>query len=173
MPHFKVELSEQGLIENLRLASLEEYLQRTRKIGLLYNADDIILEADELDYFIKVVGSPSNLSPRGPLRQSGPPGHAAYHRGFLSKPPPRKHGPETCEDFSDAHTDCCWLPDATGNRAERSFCPSYSTKDFVHTLWRLPILTRKKFQKWEGRTQKSHAYLQAAQDRATASENIS
>lgn len=58
-------LTEQRLIEALSLASLEKYLRQTMKIGLLHNADDVILEAGELDYLIKMFGPRAKIYPRG------------------------------------------------------------------------------------------------------------
>lgn len=58
-------MTEQRLIENLSLVSLEKYLQDTTKIGLLHNADDIILQTGELDYLMKVFGSRAKIYPRG------------------------------------------------------------------------------------------------------------
>lgn len=58
-------LTEQRLIENLSLTSLDEYLRNTTKIGLLHNADDIFLDVGELDYLIKVFGPRAKIYPRG------------------------------------------------------------------------------------------------------------
>lgn len=58
-------MTEQRLIEHLSLAGLEEYLRHTTKIGLLHNADDIILGAGELDYLLKVFGPRAKIYPRG------------------------------------------------------------------------------------------------------------
>lgn len=58
-------MTEQRLIENLSLSGLDEYLRRTTKIGLLHNADDIILEAGELEYLMKVFGPRAKIYPRG------------------------------------------------------------------------------------------------------------
>jgi phospholipid-binding lipoprotein MlaA len=58
-------LTEQQLIENLSLASLEEYLRNTPKIGLVHNADDIILDVGELDYLTKIFDTRAKIYPRG------------------------------------------------------------------------------------------------------------
>ena len=58
-------MTEQRLIENLSLESLEEYLRNTAKIGLVHNADDIILQTGELDYLMKVFGARAKIYPRG------------------------------------------------------------------------------------------------------------
>ncbi|WP_342348238.1 VacJ family lipoprotein [uncultured Nitrospira sp.] len=76
-PFFKIrypELTEQSLIENLSLASLEEYLKHSTKIGLLHNADDFILGEGELDYLLSVFGPRAKIYPRG-----GHCGNLAHH----------------------------------------------------------------------------------------------
>ena len=76
-PFFKTRypgLTEQMLIDNLSLASLEDYLRQSPKIGLLHNADDIILDEGELDYLLKVFGPRAKIYPRG-----GHCGNLAHH----------------------------------------------------------------------------------------------
>ncbi len=58
-------LTEQGLIENLSLSSLEDYLRQETKIGLLHNADDVILGVGELDYLVGVFRERAKIYPRG------------------------------------------------------------------------------------------------------------
>ena len=57
--------TEQMLIDNLSLFRLEEYLRQSEKIGLVHNADDIILAPGELDYLLGVFGDRAKLYPRG------------------------------------------------------------------------------------------------------------
>jgi len=67
-PFFKTRypgLTEQRLIENLSLVGLEDYLKHSTNIGLLHNADDIILADGELDYLLTVFGSRAKIYPRG------------------------------------------------------------------------------------------------------------
>jgi len=76
-PFFKTRypgLTEQRLIENLSLVNLEDYLKHSTKIGLVHNADDIILADGELDYLWTVFGSRAKIYPRG-----GHCGNLAHH----------------------------------------------------------------------------------------------
>ncbi|MCA9499256.1 MAG: alpha/beta fold hydrolase, partial [Nitrospira sp.] len=76
-PFFKIKypnLTEQSLIENLSLTSLEDYLKHSNKIGLLHNADDFILGEGELDYLLSVFGPRAKIYPRG-----GHCGNLAHH----------------------------------------------------------------------------------------------
>ncbi len=57
--------TEQMLIDNLSLVRLEEYLRQNQNIGLVHNADDIILAPGELDYLLGVFGDRAKLYPRG------------------------------------------------------------------------------------------------------------
>lgn len=57
--------TEQMLIDNLSLYRLEEYLRRNQNIGLVHNADDIILASGELDYLRGVFGKRAKIYPRG------------------------------------------------------------------------------------------------------------
>ncbi|MGV7228771.1 MAG: MlaA family lipoprotein [Nitrospirales bacterium] len=57
--------TEQMLIDNLSLFRLEEYLRQNQSIGLVHNADDIILAPGELDYLLGVFGDRAKLYPRG------------------------------------------------------------------------------------------------------------
>jgi len=58
-------ITEQMLIDNLSLLRLEEYLRQSEKIGLVHNADDIILAPGELDYLREVFGDRAKIYPRG------------------------------------------------------------------------------------------------------------
>lgn len=58
-------LTESGLVHSLSLRELDAYLRQTPKIGLVHNADDIILSPGELDYLRDVFGSRATIYPRG------------------------------------------------------------------------------------------------------------
>ena len=76
-PFFKTRypgLTEQRLIENLSLVGMEDYLTHASKIGLLHNADDVILADGELDYLLSVFGPRAKIYPRG-----GHCGNLAHH----------------------------------------------------------------------------------------------
>lgn len=167
-------MTEQGLIANLSLATLEEYLSHTTKIGLLHNADDIILADGELDYLKGVLGPRAKIYPRG--------GHCGNldHRDTLSnivdffrnplpanmvqRPVMMRPSPTPIPVSYRTHQ-------ATGPEelpAPRFLGPiSYRPSlDFQSQLDQ-PI------QELEAKLEASHAYLQAAQTRATAPENHS
>ena len=57
--------TEQMLIDNLSLFRLEAYLRQNETIGLVHNADDIILASGELDYLRGVFGARARIYPRG------------------------------------------------------------------------------------------------------------
>jgi hypothetical protein len=58
-------LTEQGLIDNLSLKHIEKYLRSAKKIGLLHNQDDIIMEPGEVDYLHGVFGPRAQIYPTG------------------------------------------------------------------------------------------------------------
>ncbi len=166
-------MTEQGLIANLSLATLEEYLRHTTKIGLLHNADDIILAAGELDYLKKVFGPRAKIYPRG-----GHCGNLAHRAtlGFIvdffrnplpanmvQKPVKLVPTPTPIAVRYPTHQ-ATGLEDLPVPRIPRriSYTPSL---DFQSRL-------DQQIQNLEAKLQESHAYLQAAQARATASENI-
>ena len=67
-PHFKArqpEVTLDELIEITSLRSIEPYLRASRKIGLMHNADDIILAPGELEYLEQVFGSRAEIYPTG------------------------------------------------------------------------------------------------------------
>ena len=67
-PYFKDKyptLTEAMLIDNLSLKRLDAYLRDTTKISLLHNADDVILQAGELDYLLDVFGPRAKIFPHG------------------------------------------------------------------------------------------------------------
>ena len=166
-------MTEQGLIANLSLVTLEDYLRHTPKIGLLHNADDIILADGELDYLKEVFGPRAKIYPRG--------GHCgnldhrdtlSYIVDFFRNPLPANMVQRPVKMFPSPTP----IPvsyrthQATGPEelpALRVLRPiSYRPSlDFQSQL-------DQQIQELERKLQASHAYLQAAQARATASENI-
>lgn len=67
-PYFKSRhpgMSKEALIESLSLASIEPYLKKAGKIGLVSNEDDLILAPGEVDYFRRVFGSRAKIYPSG------------------------------------------------------------------------------------------------------------
>lgn len=58
-------LTEEELIEQLSLRSIEPFLLRSRSVYLLHNADDLILATGEIDYLRKVFGHRARIYPRG------------------------------------------------------------------------------------------------------------
>jgi len=67
-PYFKSKyptLTEHDLIDNLSLERLESYLRQTPKIGLVHNADDVIMEPGEINYLGNVFGSRAKIYPHG------------------------------------------------------------------------------------------------------------
>ena len=58
-------LTKSALIGSLGVKGIEEYLRQTKKIGLVHNADDVILGPDDLGYFQNVFGSRAKIFPRG------------------------------------------------------------------------------------------------------------
>ena len=67
-PYFKARepgLTEQALIDRLSLKSIEPYLRKSSKIGLMHNQDDIILAPGEIDFFKSVFGDRAVIYPNG------------------------------------------------------------------------------------------------------------
>ncbi|MCW5784314.1 MAG: VacJ family lipoprotein [Nitrospirales bacterium] len=166
-------MTEQGLIASLSLATLEEYLRHTPKIALLHNADDIILAPGELDYLKTVFGPRAKIYPRGGhcgnldhrttlsyivnfFRNPLPANMAQHPEAMLPTPTPMAVGYPT-----HLPTRLNELP-ASHMLKRISYRPSL---DFQSQL-------DQQIQDLERRLQESHAYLQAAQARAAASENI-
>ena len=58
-------LSEQDLIRATSLEAIEDYLRDSRKIGLMTNADEIILAPGELDYLRDLFGPRATIYPTG------------------------------------------------------------------------------------------------------------
>jgi hypothetical protein len=53
------------LINDMSLTKIEDYLRNTKKIEVMTNADDIILEPGEIDFFPRVFGERATIYPRG------------------------------------------------------------------------------------------------------------
>ena len=47
------------------LATIEDYLRSSKKIEVMHNVDDIILEPGEIDFFPRVFGDRAKIYPRG------------------------------------------------------------------------------------------------------------
>jgi pimeloyl-ACP methyl ester carboxylesterase len=58
-------LTRESLVELLSLRSIENYLRREEKIGVVHNQDDIILSKGEIDFFPEVFGSRAKIYPKG------------------------------------------------------------------------------------------------------------
>ena len=58
-------LTRQGLIDSASLKSIQDYLSRATKIGVITNADDIILAPGELDFLRQEFGSRATVFPHG------------------------------------------------------------------------------------------------------------
>lgn len=67
-PFFKARmpgLTKEALIAEVSLKSLEPYLRSTDKIGVMVNADDMILAPEDLEYLAGVFGNRAKVYPRG------------------------------------------------------------------------------------------------------------
>ena len=67
-PFYKAQdasLSRTGLIDQMSLTAIEDYLRSSKKIEVMHNADDIILEPGEIDFFPRVFGDRAKIYPRG------------------------------------------------------------------------------------------------------------
>ena len=58
-------LTRQQLIDEMSLSTIEDYLHKTRKIEVMTNADDIILEPGEINFFPRVFGDRAKIYPAG------------------------------------------------------------------------------------------------------------
>ncbi len=68
LPYFQARhpgLSKADIIKDLSLRSIEDYLRRSQKIGLMHNEDDIILLPGEIDYFRDVFEKRARIFSRG------------------------------------------------------------------------------------------------------------
>ena len=59
------QVTRQQVIDGASLKSIEEYLRQSDKIGVVTNADDLILDAVELDYLRQVFGRRAQIYPTG------------------------------------------------------------------------------------------------------------
>ena len=59
------DISREALIEQMSLATIEDYLASTDKIFMMHNADDLILEAGEIDYLMQLFGDRGKVFPYG------------------------------------------------------------------------------------------------------------
>ena len=67
-PFYKAQdasLTRAGLIDQMSLTAIEDYLRSSKKIEVMHNVDDIILEPGEIDYFPRVFGDRAKIYPRG------------------------------------------------------------------------------------------------------------
>ena len=67
-PFYKAEdptLTREGLIRNMSLEMIEDYLRGAEKIQVMTNVDDIILEPGQVDFFRDVFGERARIFPRG------------------------------------------------------------------------------------------------------------
>jgi hypothetical protein len=58
-------VTRQGLIDEMSLTAIEDYLHKTKKIEVMTNADDIILEPGQIDFFTRVFGDRAKIYPKG------------------------------------------------------------------------------------------------------------
>ncbi len=67
-PYFREKnptITREGLIEEMSLTVIEDYLQGNEKIQVMHNADDLILEPGEIEFFPRVFGDRAKIYPRG------------------------------------------------------------------------------------------------------------
>ena len=68
LPHFQAQdpaLTRAGLIRQMGLLDIEDYLRSSTKFGLLHNEDDLILRPGEIDYLRGVFGRRARIFPHG------------------------------------------------------------------------------------------------------------
>ncbi len=58
-------ITREGLIEEMSLTAIEDYLRGAEKIQVMHNADDLILEPGEIEFFPRVFGDRARIFPRG------------------------------------------------------------------------------------------------------------
>ena len=58
-------MSLRELVDRSSLRVLENYLQKSDKIGLVTNVDDFILTKGDVEYFKQVFGARAKIYPRG------------------------------------------------------------------------------------------------------------
>jgi hypothetical protein len=59
------DVTEDDLIDQASLYSIEEYLRTADNVGLVHNADDIIMKEGEIDWLENVFGERAKIWPRG------------------------------------------------------------------------------------------------------------
>jgi hypothetical protein len=67
-PYFRAKdpgLTREKAIESLSLKSIESYLRDAKKIAVVTNEDELILEPGEVDFFRKVFGPRARIYPNG------------------------------------------------------------------------------------------------------------
>jgi hypothetical protein len=67
-PYYKAKdpsLTRDRMVEEMSLAHLEDYLRNAKKIEVMHNANDLILEPGEIDFFPRVFGDRAKIYPRG------------------------------------------------------------------------------------------------------------
>lgn len=55
----------QGLVAEMSLAAIEDYLAASDKVFVMHNQNDLILESGEIDFFRRVFGERAKIYPRG------------------------------------------------------------------------------------------------------------
>ncbi|MEE8428431.1 MAG: alpha/beta hydrolase, partial [Gammaproteobacteria bacterium] len=58
-------LTRDGLIDEMSLASIEDYLRSAKKIEVMHNENDVILAPGEIDFFRRVFGDRAKIYPTG------------------------------------------------------------------------------------------------------------
>jgi hypothetical protein len=58
-------VTREELIDEMSLTAIEDYLHNSKKIEVMTNADDIILEPGEINFFTRVFGDRAKIYPRG------------------------------------------------------------------------------------------------------------
>jgi hypothetical protein len=58
-------VTRQQLVDEMSLTTIEDYLHKSKKIEVMTNADDIILEPGEIDFFPRVFGDRAKIYPKG------------------------------------------------------------------------------------------------------------
>jgi hypothetical protein len=67
-PYYRAQdpsLTRDRLIDEMSLTAIEDYLRNSKKIEVMTNRDDIILEPEEIDFFPRVFGERAKIYPKG------------------------------------------------------------------------------------------------------------
>ncbi len=67
-PYYKAKdptVTRESLVADMSLNSIEDYLRRAKKIEVMHNKDDVILEPGEIDFFPRVFGERAKIYPIG------------------------------------------------------------------------------------------------------------